>query len=214
MNKDFVISIVIGAIIFLVLYIGHKLLKKKTTNDLTRCLRETRYNDYEKLLNKPLTKYFFSAYERAYMRLTGALHMDNRRYIDECFAAFENTRMKSKDKEDIICKAFNYYISIDNHKMAKKYYDYSKDMYNKAAKRDIAIVYDTYVEKGYKYLDEYLKDEAIMPDELKTVYYAMLAQMFDNKGDKKMAKEYNKKALEYQKHLEESIVQQLDEENQ
>lgn len=214
MSTKTAIAFIAGVVVFLVLYVGHRVIKRNLSNQLSRKLSDKDYQGYSKLLDSWRAKYFFKPYNIAYLRLTAAMVKNDTHEIDKCFEAFESTRMKSKEKEDIIYKAFNYYLALEDYRKAKRYYEFSQNMFNKGLKNEIEIMYNTYCEKGYKFLDELLKSTEEMPLSYRTANYSIISQMYENKGDKKNAEEFLNKAREAAKEVYTELEKQKEEEQQ
>jgi len=78
------------------------------------------------------------------------------------------------------------------------YTDYKKagEIYLKMSDEKILIpdriryVYDAYCKKGYSYIEEIEKIIISLEEEEKTEYYALLADMYKNKGDQEKSDEY------------------------
>ena len=79
-------------------------------------------------------------------------------------------------------------------------------------KKETNIVYDTYILKGYEYLDEIIAETEDLEDTYKGVNEFMISKMYENKGDSQMAKEYLAKAQEHMKLLDKQIAKKHKEE--
>ena len=81
--------------------------------------------------------------------------INNPSEITKAFSNF-NIRMNKTQKETILKRAFYYYIGIEDITRTKHYYELLK----KQGVKDqvtLDIMYDVYVDKGYKYLDPGIK---------------------------------------------------------
>ena len=104
---------------------------------------------------------------------------------------FEKETMSDVQKVAVHSKAFYYFLSCGDKKNTTKYYKLLKE--NKAFKdeKDLERIYDTYILKGCRYLEE-TKEEA----EGDPFLLAMVADMYSNRGDRENMQKYADMARE------------------
>lgn len=168
--------------------------KKKSADllqQLNTLLANEEYEEFEKLIDTPEVKKSFTAYNVAFMKLNKAMMKNNPSEITQAFANF-NIKMNPVQRETVLKRAFYYYIGVKDFKRTEHYYNLLKDM-NVKDQVTLDIMYDTYVNKGYRYLEEVLNNYERLSEEDQAPYIALIADMYKNKGDNEKAKEFEDK---------------------
>lgn len=169
--------------------------KKKTgelLQKINRLLANEEYEEFDKLIETVEVKKSFTPYNVAYMKLNKAMLKNNPSEITQAFANF-NIKMNPVQRETVLKRAFYYYIGVKDFKRTEHYYNLLKDM-NVKDQVTLDIMYDTYVNKGYRYLEEVLNNYERLSEEDQAPYIALIADMYKNKGDNEKAKEFEDKA--------------------
>jgi len=112
--------------------------------------------------------------------------------------------MNKVQKEALYKKGFYYYLGIENKEKTDLYYEQLKQL-NIKDQHTLDMMYDIYIAKGYKYLDEINDKIKNLPQEKQMPFYALLSDMYRNKGDEEKADEYEKKVSEYTDKLKEKM---------
>ena len=197
-------------VITVVLLVGNELFRriaeKKITDKLTKLFLEGDFDALDKELDKKLTRYLVPPFNLDYLRLNEALAKGKKKEIDAQFEHFEHVRLNNNQKQLIDSNAFYYYVGNKDEKNARKYYerinasglaDEDKKVYSR--------LYDTYILKGYRYLEETEKELLEAKEKEKAPLEALLAVMYENKGDKEKAQAYYRKVEEFSRRMEESV---------
>ncbi|MCR4633940.1 MAG: hypothetical protein K5648_07445, partial [Erysipelotrichaceae bacterium] len=98
-------------------------------------------------------------------------------------------------------KGFYYYLGLEDKTKTRTYYDLLKGLKVKDEQM-IDVMYDTYIDKGYKYIEDVKALSEAGSEEQRMPYYALLADMYRNKGEEDTAKEYEAKVAEYSETLQ------------
>ena len=169
---------------------------KKKSNELLQqlnsLLANEEYEEFEKLIDTTEVKRSFTPYNVAYMKLNKAMMKNNPSEITQAFANF-NIKMNPVQRETVLKRAFYYYIGVKDFKRTEHYYSLLKEMKVKD-QITLDIMYDTYVNKGYRYLEEVLNNYEKLSEEDQAPYIALIADMYKNKGDLDKSKEYEDRA--------------------
>lgn len=209
-------SLIILVILFLIaaLVVPYFVNKKKNKVylEIINCIENNDDENFNRIIEDKMTRFLFVPYQIEYIKLNKAIVSAKPKEIDAAFEVFDKRRLNNKQKEDIYMKGFNYYISTENKDKAKKYHDLIQGLDNEQMKKETNIVYDTYILKGYQYLDEIIAETEDLEDTYKGVNEFMISKMYENKGDSKMAKEYLAKAQEHMKLLDKQIAKKHKEE--
>lgn len=196
-----IISIIIAGVILL-LIILENIIAKSITSRLVRAAYSGKFEEYEILRKKFYTKYLIHPFNLCYADLNMSIIQANYAAVEANLEKFDNMRLNKKQRFIIYERAFYYYVLQRNEKRATHYYRLANDIFNDKRTHAMDVFYDTFVEKGYRYLDEILEELKTVPDGMKSDYEAIASQMYENKGDVENAVKY--------KNLSESHFAQLD----
>ena len=196
------ILIAIVAVIF-VADMGLQFYQNKKRNSLfeqlSSFLAKKDYASFDKLIDSSETKKLFPVYNIAFLKLNEAMLKEDKKAIDQAFDSFD-MRMNNAQKEALYKKGFYYYLGLEDRTKTRVYYDLLKELKVKDEKM-LDVMYDTYIDKGYKFLEDVKTLADQMKDEQKMPYYALLADMYRNKGDEDEAKKHEKLLAEQTEKL-------------
>ena len=196
------ILIAIVAVVFIG-DMGFQFYQNKKRNDLfeklSSFLSKKDYASFDELIDSAETRKFFPAYNIAFLKLNEAMLKEDKRAIDQAFDSF-GMRMNNAQKEALYKKGFYYYLGLEDKAKTRTYYDLLKGLKVKDEKM-LDVMYDTYIEKGCKFIDEVKGLAEGLKEEQKMPYYALLADMYRNKGEEDEAKGYEKRIAEYSEKL-------------
>ena len=197
------IMIAVVAVIFAA-DMGWQMFQNKKRNELfdrlSSFLAKKEYDAFDELIDSPQTRKLFPAFNIAFLKLNEAMLKEDREAVDRAFGQFD-VRMNGMQKEALYKKGFYYYLGLEDKAKTRVYYDLLKGL-KVRDEQMIDVMYDTYIDKGYGHIDEIkaLADQG--SEEQKMPYYALLADMYRNKGEEDTAKEYEKKVSEYTESLQ------------
>lgn len=166
---------------------------------LDGCLNRKDFRTFDELIDSRPVQRLFPAYNRAYLKLNGAMYKEDMAKIDEAFDSF-TMPMNKAQKEALYKKGFYYYLGLEDKEKTDHYYDLLKELDVKD-RHSLDVMYDIYIDKGYKYLDEMNERIEGLSEDEQMPFFALLADMYRNKGDDKKAKEYEKKVSDYTKEM-------------
>ena len=192
--------------IVIIIFVGDILLqayRNKKRNDLfqklSRLLIDKDYKTFDELIEAPETRKLFPAFNTAFFKLNEALLQDDAGKIDKAFDSF-TMNMNKAQKEALYRKGFYYYLGIEDKAKTDQYYEQLKQL-NVKDQHILDVAYDTYIKKGYTYLEETLEQIKDFNDRQKMPYYALLSDMYKNKGEEDKAKEYETLVSEFTKKM-------------
>ena len=196
------ILIAIVAVIF-VADMGLQFYQNKKRNSLfeqlSSFLAKKDFVSFDELIDSSETKKLFPVYNIAFLKLNEAMLKEDKKAIDQAFDSFD-MRMNNAQKEALYKKGFYYYLGLEDRAKTRVYYDLLKELKVKDEKM-LDVMYDTYIDKGYQFLEDVKTLVDQMKDEQKMPYYALLADMYRNKGDEDEAKKYEKLLAEQTEKL-------------
>jgi hypothetical protein len=204
MNSNVLIAIVVIVFAADVLW---NLYQNKKRDELLKkfdeYLGKKDYASFDELIDSKQVRQFFPVFNINYLKLNESLIKEDMEEIDRAFDSFD-MRMNKVQKEALYKKGFYYYLGIENKEKTDLYYEQLKQL-NIKDQHTLDMMYDIYIAKGYKYLDEINDKIKNLPQEKQMPFYALLSDMYRNKGDEEKADEYEKKVSEYTDKLKEKM---------
>lgn len=182
--------------------------KKKVYYELLTYLENGNTSAFDEKLHSRLARFLFTPFQIEYLKLNEAILTADPKEIDPAFAVFDKRRLSTKQKEDIYMKGFNYYISVEDPKLSKKYLDLVHTLENEQMKKETEIIYDIYIQKGHHYLQQVLEETEELDEMYRGVNEFLISKMYANMDEPKMAKEYFKKAETHMKMLDKKLAKQ------
>ena len=200
MNKTLMIVLIV--LIFLADILWQMYRNKKRDaffNELSHFLAVKDFDAFDKLIEDKKVKRLFPPYNIAFLKLNEALIKGNAKQIDQAFEQFDGP-MNKIQKEALYRKAFIYYVEVEDKDKAKNYYDLLKQL-NPKDQLSLDATFDTYINKGYRYLEPSLEEIEKLNEEEKIPYAVLIAEMYRNKKENDKAEEYEKIVSEYTEKL-------------
>ncbi len=163
--------------------------RNKTLEKLTDLLAQKDFAAFDELVDAPETRKQFPIYNLNFLKLNEAFLKEDKKQIRKAFESFNGLRMNKLQKEALYKRGFYYFLSEEDKENTRVYYDLLKDL-NIRDQETLDVMYDTYILKGYKYLDQIQKQCDEAEGDGKMAFYALLSDMYHNKGDEDKAREY------------------------
>ena len=210
MKKNIILFAVVLALI-----IGYEILRRVLTNKqsdkLMKLFLEGNFKEFDKQIDSKLTRYLIPPFNQDYMKLNSYLARGDEKKIHEMFSRFDKVRLNAAQKELVYTNAFYYYVGLKDENKARKYYNLlMESTSDEDSRKEIDRMFDIYINNGYKYLEDTEKEYRNADEREKMKLQALLAVMYENKGDKKKAQEYYDRIAE----LEQKVVEKMQEEAQ
>ena len=187
--------ILIGfAVVFLV---AVQVARGYVTNKLQNLFESKLYDEFLETVDEPLTRFFVPVYNREYLRLNAYMAKGQADKASQSFDQLLTMRSSRGQRDDLLIKAFQFYMQQEKWKDAKGVLDEMKAS-GRNAKR-IATCEQTWEIFGNgssAYIDEM---EAAFEDadfNLKVSYALMLSAQYANRNDEAKAEEWQQKATD------------------
>ncbi len=188
------IYLIITIIVVLVLLVSLPLGRRFVVNSVENSLLQENFDKFDRQIKRWYIKIFIQPFNVDFLKLNRAILSGDKEMTDEMFEHFDHVNLNENQKEQVYYRAFQYYVTEGNRKMSDKYYDLIKDLSNEDMINYVDRLYDVYVRKGWKYLDdmiEEVEEEGYdLTKDQQLEHYSMISTMYDNKGDKKNADKY------------------------
>lgn len=157
------------------------------------------YAAFDELIDSKEVRRYFPAFNTAFMKLNEAMYKEDMKQIEKAFDSFDMPMNKAQ-KEALYKKGFYYYLSIEDKDRTRDYYEHLKEL-KVSDQQSLDMMYDTYILKGYRYLDQIIDHIKDLSEEKQMPFFALLSDMYRNKGENEKADEYEKKVMEYTERL-------------
>lgn len=165
--------------------------KSLTFRKLLKLLEEGKFDEYYNILEAPLTKFHYPAFNRTFMRLNGLIIQKRYRQVDETFQELLAGKATAQQRHDLVLKAFDYYIGRKNKRMVNQLmseiagWDDEKTLRACERLRDILLLdKSNHIEE----MEEEL--ERLGPGSARQQQLILIAAQYKNKGDDENADKY------------------------
>lgn len=181
---------ILAIIITVGIQIIFRLLSNKEFNHIVEMLDIGEYEELDKRLNSFYYKLIFQPFNLEYMKLNSYILQNDDNKVHEQFVNFTKYRLNEAQKSEVFAKVCSYFVTNGNKEYAKEALDKIDTLKDEKIKSSSHMVYDTYINKGSKYLDDALKAIEETDGANRAMMQLLIAQMYKNKGDMAKAKEY------------------------
>lgn len=203
------ITLIIAIILAIVIVVSFQMMKKHEYQKLLNMLQYKDLGPLESECETAKVKILFDKYSIDYLKLNAYVIHGDEKKIDQQFTRMFKLKLTEKRNEDLTMKAFNYYVGIENKQKAKECLDRINALKNKQMQAESERVYNIFMDKGYKYLEEMESGLKDFPESKRGVNEYLVSVMYENKGDKQKASEYKKLSEKHMKMLDRKIEEDM-----
>ena len=158
-------------------------MKKKRQNELMNLFLAGELEQFDALLNRKSTKFFVPIYNSIILNINKAILIKDEKLLNEMLNEAEKINMNDEQKTHLYSKAFSYYVSTDNNIKIEQTYKKVLECKESQLKKYVMMVYDTFVKKGFAYLDEAEEMLKIAKGEDEDNLLTLIGTMYLNKKD-------------------------------
>lgn len=191
-NKIIIFVTAVLIVISVMWEIYKKRMGKKVSNQLLEALYSGEFDVFDRLLADKRTQRMIPLFNREFLKLNKVLLQGDRRQVTEKLKEFDAAAMSREQAAAVHSKAFYFFLSCEDKKNATKYYHLLKENKTFQDHKNLERIYDTYILKGYRYLEEVEAEAGEDPFLL-----SMTADMYLNKGDRENFQKYGDLARKY-----------------
>lgn len=184
------ISIYLFISVAILIVVVDPLLKKKVNNRVSKLLLSKKYDEIDALLKKKYIKIIMSPFELDYIEYSKQLVMRNNTKILEMTEKLMSKNISKKRKIVILKSSFEYGISNENEKISTYCYKQLEQYLSEEEMIDYDIPYNIYIQKGSKYLDDYLEEYQSADEDNKATLAVVIAVMYHNLKDYQKEQQY------------------------
>lgn len=175
-----------------------EVMKRVYTQQLASLLERGDARAYLALLDKPLVKFIFPAWNRRFMRLNGYLALDAYGEADAVIERMLAMKQNDKQRRELVGKAFNYYLERGNAAGATELLSEIETWDDADAVSEARMMHDIYIKKGWGYIDEMERRLEGLHGVDRGLLELLLALQYENKGDAAASARYLKRS---ERHL-------------
>lgn len=183
-----------SALVFLIIVQGAR---SMISNKLQNLFTSKLYDEFLDTVDKPSTRFFIPAYNRAYLRLNAFMAKGSAEKAKAAFDQLLTMRSTRTQRDDLLFKAFQFYMQQEDFEDAKAVLDEMRS-YGRHEERveECVRAYEIFGNSSCAYIDEMEAafDEA--PYALKVSYALMLATQYASKKDGGSAEKWQNTARE------------------
>lgn len=185
---------VIGTVLVIfgfVTFVFGEIMKRLTYLKLLKLLGENKYEEYFMLLHSHLAMYLFPKYNREYMELNAYLTMGkNKKIIQQQFQKMLHMRTNSKQRKDLVLRAFNFYLENKEYSHTKELIEEIKKWDDSPYRTEAILNYEIFVLKNYHYIEQMEKNLSQQTGIERGYAEYLLSVQYKSKGDQKKSEEY------------------------
>lgn len=187
--------ILIGfAIAFLIVTV---LARTSVTNKLESLFESRLYDDFLAEVDDPIARFFIPDYNREYLRLNAYLAKGDADKASGTFDRLLTMRSTAKQRDDLLFRAFQFYMQQEKFKDAKSVLDEMKASGRNADRvKTSEQTWEIFGNKSFAYIDEMEAAFDDAPTKLQVSLALMLAAQYANKKDDVKALAWQDKARE------------------
>lgn len=192
---------IIGAVILIAataLLILTEVAKRAYTHELASLLEQGEVRAYLALLEKPLVKLVFPAWNRSFMQLNGYLALDAYGEADSVIERMLSMRQNDRQRRELVGKAFNYYLERGNAEGATRLLAEIETWEDADAVAEARMMHDIYIKKGWGYIEDMERRVEGLHGVDRGFLELLLALQYENKGDAAASERYLKRS---EKHM-------------
>ncbi|HPW53919.1 MAG TPA: hypothetical protein PK631_06050 [Erysipelotrichaceae bacterium] len=199
MNDSLKIMIVM-IVLSIVITIITKYITVKLERQLIDRIVKKDYQGFDELIKSKKVRYLIKPFNVDFMKLNVAILKEDKKQTDEMFDYFDTVKPSRLQKEAVYTKGFYYYLTNERYDKVEKYYNLLQTVQTKKPNFEVERAYDVFVKNGHQYLEQTLEELKAAEDFAKPVLEGLIARMYENKKDSRMAKKYADQAM---RHMEE-----------
>lgn len=175
-----------------------EVMKRVYTQQLASLLERGDARAYLALLDRPLVKLVFPAWNRRFMQLNGYLALDAYGEADAVIGRMLGMRQSAKQRRELVGKAFNYYLERGNAAASTELLAEIEGWDDADAVTEARMMHDIYIKKGWGYIDEMERRLEGLHGVDRGFLELLLALQYENKGDAAASEHYLKRS---ERHL-------------
>ena len=182
--------------VFILLTIGFLmagfLMRRSIKKKIERCVNAKDYKTMLKILDSLFVKVLFQPYQVELMRLNTYLSLNDKAKIDEEFSILLSARKSVAQTQQLVLRAFVYYIKEKDKDKCSDLMELIENFNDETIKKQMRIMYDTYILKGSRYIHILLEELDKTEDQNRGPIAYMIALQYENAGNKQKAEDYKK----------------------
>ncbi|MBB5182054.1 hypothetical protein [Catenisphaera adipataccumulans] len=171
--------------------------RRMRLNRLQNELQYGQFENFEKDLESPMSRWVFTPYNIEYARLNEYLVKGEDDKLGEQYDKLINLARTKQARLDIYTRAFEYYAMNGNKERSEPLLDEIRMLNVPEAQAHAELIWDIFILKKSNHINE-LKEASKDADALNRGMYAyLIAEQYRNRGDEKNAEKYEAESKKY-----------------
>lgn len=187
-------------IFFLILCIGYyyyiSIRGKIILNKLSEYLIQRKFHEFDALVCSRQAGKYVKPFNLDFIRMNRDILSEDKKAAGSWLEHFRKVNMNERQKESVYLRLFFYFLATEDLDEAEECYRQLCSLKHITDRKTVMRTYDTYVEKGFRYLKETEEELLSAPERNKPALEALLADMYANAGDEINAEKYRKTVQE------------------
>lgn len=150
--------------------------------------------EYLHMLEMPLVRLVFPAWNRAFMRMNALMVEEDRSALDKLIPEMLCMGQSPKQRRELIGRAFNYYVEQGNEVGAKPLLEEIERVEPSEVSKQARMTYEIYLEKSFAYIDAMETRLSEVSGVNRGFTELLLAIQYENEGDARRAEQYFEKS--------------------
>ena len=150
--------------------------------------------EYLHTLEMPLVRLVFPAWNRAFMRMSALMVEEDWPALDRLIPEMLCMGQSSKQRRELVGRAFNYYVEQGNKVDAKQLLEEIECVEPSEVSKQARMTYEIYLEKSFAYIDAMEARLSEVSGVNRGFTELLLAIQYENKGDARRAEQYFEKS--------------------
>ncbi|NCB33249.1 MAG: hypothetical protein EOM64_05125 [Erysipelotrichia bacterium] len=181
-------------VLFAIMFVAIQYFRNTQPSKLSAYLASGDYEAFDHCSNKMPARLFINPFNMLCLQLNSYILRQDRKSVTDLLCRVNIARLKDNQKNYILLRAFNYYVSIEDKENAEIYQRKINQFGSRAMKQSAKWTMDAVVEGGHQYLQEVIDETEKLPDHQKIENEMLISLMYQNMGNTKMAVQYRDSA--------------------
>lgn len=165
------------------------------SNKLQSLFESKLYDEFLQAADDPIARFFLPSFNREYLHLNGYMAKGDAAKAAQTFDRLLTMKTTARQRDDLLIKAFQFYMQQEKFKDAKAVLDEMKALGRHQSRVDeCERTWEIFANRSYAYIEEMEAAIDDAPYALKVSYALMLATQYANKKDDAQAEAWQDKA--------------------
>lgn len=207
-TKVLAVAVVVALVMFTVI----NTLKTTVYRKMVTYLEQGNYDEFHKKIDSKFYRFLFPKSAILDLKLNAALVQQKKKEATQLLEQICSMKLTPSQKENYYMKAFNFYVGLEDAKNSKKYLGMINELPNERMKFEANRVYNIFILKNDKELNDLLEELENMEDNEKGVNEYLISVIYKNKKDRENQKKYADLSRQHFAAIDEQTAEKIEKE--